>query len=271
LSDEFHYSGAGVDIGSRDLPALKAEFIVRHVGDGSVIVDVGCGGGKMLRTIREHRDGVTLLGCDVTEPTEAGDFAFSAIEPSTGRLPYDNASIDVALLIDVLEHVDRPEMMLSEIARILRPEAQLLAFIPMEGKRISWYSAFRALLGKDLYRRTKGHVQAFRHHEVEQMLAVGFVVKERRYIYHFFGQLMDAALCAALSIGWVRRAFWAHSPYHGSETKPSGSIVGRVVAAVFKAANAAAWAESRMLENIRATSTGVLLVAGVRAAPTTQP
>jgi 2-polyprenyl-3-methyl-5-hydroxy-6-metoxy-1,4-benzoquinol methylase len=266
LSEAFLYSGAGVDISSHDLPALKAEFIVEHVDDGSTVVDIGCGGGKMLRTINEHRRGVTLMGCDVKTPAETnGDFIFAPIDPSTGRLPYDDASVDVVLVIDVFEHVERPEVMLSEIARILRPTGTLVAFVPMEGKRISWYSAFRRILGKDLYKRTKGHVQAFRHDEFDRMLGVEFVVRERRYIYHLLGQLMDAALCAALSVDWVRRAFWSHSPYHGSDVKPSGSVIGRLVSVTFKAANAAAWAESRTLRNVRATSTGVLFVAGLRS------
>ena len=71
--------------------------------------------------------------------------------------------------------------------------------------------------------RTKDHINSFTHEEVERMLAARFVVDERRYLYHFFGQLMDAALCAALAIGPVRRAFWTHSPYHGESnaTRPA--------------------------------------------------
>ena len=266
MSDDFHFASEVVDITAHDLPGVKAAFVVRRVADGSVLVDVGCGGGKMLRTINEHRRGVTLLGCDVKEPTDInGDFTFAALDRSTGLLPYADASVDVALVVDVLEHVERPETTLSEIARILRPDGKLLAFVPMEGEPISWFSAFRAVLGQDLYERTKGHTHAYTHDEAERMLAVGFVVEERRYLYHFLGQLMDAALCAALAIGPIRRAFWTHSPYHGeSNAARPPSIVGRVVAAVFKAANAAAWVESRLLRNIRATSAGVLFEARVR-------
>ena len=76
-----------VDITARDLPGLKAAFAVEHVADGSVVLDVGCGGGKMLRTIRVHRPGVTLLGCDIKEPADInGEFAFTALDRSTGLL-----------------------------------------------------------------------------------------------------------------------------------------------------------------------------------------
>ena len=141
----------------------------------------------------------------------------------------------------------------------------MLAFVPIEGEPISWFSVFRAFLGNDLYVRTKDHINSFTHDEVERMLAARFIVDERRYLYHFLGQLMDAALCAALTIGPVRRAFWTHSPYHGESTaaRPM-SIVGRAVAVTFRAANVAAWIESRLLRNVRAMSAGTLFAARVR-------
>jgi SAM-dependent methyltransferase len=152
--------------------------------------------------------------------------------------------------------------MLSEIARVLRPDGRMLAFVPIEGEPISWFSVFRAVLGKDLYVRTKGHINSFTHDEVERMLGVSFVVDERNYLYHFLGQLMDAALWAATTIGPLRCAFWTHSPYHGESTaaRPR-SVFGRLVAVSFRTANAVAWVESRLMRNVRAMSAGVLYAA----------
>jgi hypothetical protein len=139
----------------------------------------------------------------------------------------------------------------------------LLAFVPVEGERLSWYRLFRRVLGDDLYARTKGHIQAFTHAEVEELLNAHFVVEERVFAYHPLGQLMDAGLCAALSLGPVQRSFWAYSPFHGDETRPRG-IVGRSVAAVLRLANALAWAESSVLHRVRTGSAGVLLAARPR-------
>ncbi len=263
MSDDFRFASEAVDITAHDLPGLKAAFVLARVDDGSVVVDVGCGGGKMLTTIGEHRHGMTLLGCDVDESLHInGDITFTALDRSTGLLPYKDSSVDVALLIDVLEHVDHPETTLSEIARILRPDGRILAFVPIEGEPISWFSVFRAVLGDDLYVRTKGHINSFTHGEVERMLGVSFVVDERNYLYHFFGQLMDAALWAALTISPLRRAFWTHSPYHGESTatRPR-SVVGRLIAVSFRTANVAAWVESRLLRNVATMSAGVLYAA----------
>jgi 2-polyprenyl-3-methyl-5-hydroxy-6-metoxy-1,4-benzoquinol methylase len=46
--------------------------------------------------------------------------------------------VDVALIFDVLEHVERPDQMLAEVNRIVRPGGLLVAFIPIEGERFSW-------------------------------------------------------------------------------------------------------------------------------------
>lgn len=267
VRDDWLFSSDVVDVSAHTLPSRKAAFIVGHVADGSVVLDVGCGGGKMLRTINQHRHGVTLLGCDVEEPRAVnGALTFTLLDASSALLPYDDSSVDVALVVDVLEHVDHPETTLSEIARILRPHGKLLAFIPVEGESISWFRGFRAVLGQDLYVRTKGHINSFTHDEVERMLAVRFVVDERRYLYHVVGQLMDAALWAVQTIGPVRRGFWTHSPYHGesNETRPP-SFIGRLVAMIFGAANAIAWVESRLLRNVQPTSAGVLVSARVRS------
>ena len=110
-------------------------------------------------------------------PTDInGDFAFTPLDGDTGLLPYDDSSVDVALMIDVLEHVEQPETVLSEIARILRPDGKMLAFVPIEGEPISWFSLFRAILGQDLYVRTKDHINSFTHDHVERMLAARFDV-----------------------------------------------------------------------------------------------
>ncbi|MFZ1994818.1 MAG: class I SAM-dependent methyltransferase [Solirubrobacteraceae bacterium] len=267
MTHDFHFASDVVDIAAHDLPGLKSSFVVERVANGSAVLDVGCGGGKMLRTMKVHRRDLTLLGCDVVVPGDInGDFAFTQLDADTGLLPYDDASVDVALMIDVLEHVDHPETVLDEIARILRPNGRMLAFIPIEGEPVSWYSAFRAILGQDLYVRTKDHINSFTHDQVERMLGARFVIDERRYLYHVLGQLMDAALCAALTLGPVRRAFWTHSPYHGeSNASRPPSLVGRLVSTAFKAANVAAWVESSLLRNVRAMSGGVLLEARRRS------
>jgi SAM-dependent methyltransferase len=202
-----------------------------------------------------------LLGCDVREPGDAGGgFAFRVMDPEDGLLPYDDSLIDVALIVDVLEHVDKPAMLLDEVHRVVRPGGLLLAFVPVEGEPWSWYSLFRLLLGRDLYALTKDHVRAFRHAEVDAMIARHFLVEERRYAYHLVGQLLDATFCAMLRVPVIKQMFWTVSPFHNRATCPK-TFAQRCLQRLLVAGNAVAWAESKLLARVRLGSGGVLVAA----------
>jgi SAM-dependent methyltransferase len=88
------------------------------------ILDVGAGEGSMVERYRGR--GYDVLGVD------------SAYESETVRradllsLPFEAESFDVALCLDVLEHVELldQEKAISEIARVMRPGARLFLTVP---------------------------------------------------------------------------------------------------------------------------------------------
>ena len=47
-----------------------------------------------------------------------------------GGLPFRDAQFDTVLLTDVLEHIARPEPLMQEIARILKPAGRVVVFVP---------------------------------------------------------------------------------------------------------------------------------------------
>jgi SAM-dependent methyltransferase len=250
-SPTFIYSAQPVDLLTHDLPALKAAFLVDHVTDGSVVLDVGCGGGKMLKTIASNSTGNTLLGCDIREPVEQPvEFEFRRVDSSSGVLPYADGSVDVVLLVDILEHVEDPARILAEVHRVLRGGGLALAVIPIEGQPFSWYRVYRRILGGDLYARTKDHIQAFSHDDADRLFATGFNVKDIRYAYHFLGSFMDASMCALLSVDSLETLFWTSSPFHGDGSTPR-SRTGRAVGRIIAWANMVAWLESRVLRRLR--------------------
>jgi SAM-dependent methyltransferase len=261
VTEVFQYAAEEVDIGARDLPSMKARFLLASVIPGDSVLDVGCGGGKMLRTVGANRSAVRLFGCDVKEPAGLhGEFEFTLVDPVANVLPYRDGSMDVVVLIDVLEHVDRPDRILDEVARVLRPAGRLAAFVPVEGERLSWYRLFRSVFGEDLYERTKGHVQAFTHVGLDRLLSERFVVEAKAYAYHPIGQFLDATLCAAMQATSVRNAFWAHSPYHGSSA-PNPTFFARAFARLLRTGNFLAWLESRLFHRVRFGAAGVLIAA----------
>jgi len=258
--DGFRWGSQVVDVDAKDLPGLKAKFMVEHVPQAGAVLEVGCGQGKMLRTLEAHRPDLELHGCDV-RPVEAENpgFAFRMLEDESGTLPYEDARFDVVLLMDVLEHVPNPEKTLDEVRRILKPSGMLVAFVPAEGEALSAYRVYRALLGADLYAETKTHIQAFSREKLRSLVASRFRVEEHRFAYHLLGHVMDATLFAAMKLKPLASVYWKENHYYQEETSPS--LVSKVFNGALTAANRLAWAESTLFANVPYTAAGVLFAA----------
>jgi SAM-dependent methyltransferase len=255
-----------VDPAAPSLPALKVKFLLEHLPAMGSVLEVGSGGGKLLRTIARHRPGLALHGCDVRDPQSPPDcYSFRRIE---NGLPHEAAAFDAVVLFDVLEHVAEPGALLDDVARVLRPGGRLVAFIPVEGEALSFYELFRRLLGENLYVETKDHVQAFTHRGLAQLLGARFTTRVVQYAYHPLGQLMDAAFFAAHRLPRLKTFWWRDNAiYHGKKREASAAT--STLNFLLEAGNALAFAESTLLARTRAGSAGVLLealVAPVRTA-----
>jgi SAM-dependent methyltransferase len=130
---------------------LSAWQIRRHVPTfaGKRVGDFGCGyQASFSRTILADTSGVVL--CDVALADDLKrDGRVQAIE---GQLPdalaaLPSASLDVVLIVSVLEHVREPQRLLAEAHRLLAPGGVLLVNVPSwRGKRYLELSAFRLRL-----------------------------------------------------------------------------------------------------------------------------
>lgn len=95
-------------------------------------LDVGCGTGAMLREL--SAGGWTLVaGCD--DSTLALGFcrqrgAGALVRASAPALPFADASMDLVLALDVIEHLDDDVAALREMARVCRPDGHLLIHVP---------------------------------------------------------------------------------------------------------------------------------------------
>jgi SAM-dependent methyltransferase len=87
------------------------------------VLDAGCGEGVL---VAEYADRLAIEGVDAH---------YSSTRVRTGSvtaLPYDSATFDRALCLDVLEHLTFEEQpaALAELHRVLRPGAELLVSVP---------------------------------------------------------------------------------------------------------------------------------------------
>jgi SAM-dependent methyltransferase len=258
-----HYWGSRpIDLRSRDLPRLKAEYLVDATPPTGRVLEIGCGGGRLLQTLAVHRPGVELHGVDI-RPLRVvpSGFEFRLVDPSAPDLPYDDAAFDTVVMFDFLEHVDDPAAHLAAARRVLRSSGELVSFTPLEGNPCSVYRLYRRWLGDDLYVETKDHRQAFSERDLDGLVGEQFEIVDRRYLYHALGQLMDATLFALLRLPVVRRRYVEDHPYYQDDAEPGSGAL----AALMRLGNWLAYSESRVLRARSWGSTGLLFRARAKA------
>lgn len=257
MSFEPRWGAVAIDPKAHDLPALKLSFLLRHAPATGRLMELGCGEGKVLRTLRRERPELTLLGCDVRNvpPLDAA-FEFRRIEHG---LPVRDGELDAVVFADVLEHVEDPTGTVRELRRALRPGGLLIGFVPLEGERLSAYAFYRALLGRDLYRQTKEHTQSFTRAGVRGLLHE-FELVEEQHAYHALGQWLDASFFAAARLPRLRRFWWTENRYYQAAPREQ-SVVPRLLNRLLTLGNRLAYAESRVLARVPWFSAGLLFAA----------
>ena len=111
-------------------------YLRRLVGSNQDVLDLGCGEGFIASLIAER--GNRLVGVDVLpQPKNLSAFEhymsadLSMPEPLNGVVEQLNGKkFDRVLLMDILEHLPRPELLLRDCHRLLKPNGQLLVSVP---------------------------------------------------------------------------------------------------------------------------------------------
>lgn len=121
---------------SQDHPIalLRAENALRNpwiekviqdkIGQNCSVLDVGCGGGFLTNYLAQK--GYTVSGVDLSkksleiaqknDPTQSVQYHFA----SAYELPFDEGTFDVVSAMDLLEHVEKPELVIQEASRVLK-------------------------------------------------------------------------------------------------------------------------------------------------------
>ena len=121
-------------------PWIAAQ-IARSFSGSVAVLDVGCGGGFLSNHLgcAGHR----VVGLDGSRDALAIASRFDhtgRVRYQQGdalRLPFDEASFDVVCAMDFLEHVENPDQVIAEAARVLKPSG-LFFFHTFNRNLLSW-------------------------------------------------------------------------------------------------------------------------------------
>jgi len=104
-----------------DLNGPSLDFILDQIDPAATsLVDVGCGGGHLLREIRRTHPHLRLEGLDVLDRDQVAGYSYT--RGRVERLPYPDSSFDVVVSSHVIEHLLHLEQAVEEIKRVARKQ-----------------------------------------------------------------------------------------------------------------------------------------------------
>ena len=105
------------------------EAIERLVRPGDHVLDAGCGGGRLFTYDLRGRASL-VVGVDLTSDVAQNPNIDAPLRASLAALPFASETFDLVICKHVLEHLEAPASAFRELARVLRPQGQLLILTP---------------------------------------------------------------------------------------------------------------------------------------------
>jgi len=170
----------------------RLQMIVTAAGERirGRILENGCGVGIYLEHLAPYGGVLVGLEVDFERAWEAHTRCAQIVQAVGEALPFPEASLDLIISHEVLEHVSDDEVSIQEMVRALRPGGRLVIFLPNRGypfetHGIYWrgeYHFGNAPLVNYLPRRLRDrlapHVRIYSFHDLERLftgLPVRFV------------------------------------------------------------------------------------------------
>jgi ubiquinone/menaquinone biosynthesis C-methylase UbiE len=146
------------------------------------ILDIGCDGITLTEAVAVNAGATEVVGIDIS----GGAVAYSKrkrpeFHLAIGHgeaLPFHGAIFDIIICLEVLEHVEHPDKLLSEMKRCLRKDGYGLVVVPTETPlfKLLWFLWTRLGKGK-VWRHA--HVQDFPRGVLDRLVKeAGFRVME---------------------------------------------------------------------------------------------
>ncbi|MBS3904323.1 MAG: bifunctional 2-polyprenyl-6-hydroxyphenol methylase/3-demethylubiquinol 3-O-methyltransferase UbiG [Simkania sp.] len=129
--------------------ALRNPWIASLISKDSSVLDIGCGAGLLTNDLaKRHIRRVVGIDLSLGALKEAKEHDQTAQvlykQANANALPFDNEEFDVVCAMDVLEHVEDPEMVIKEASRVLKPGG-LFFFHTFNRNWLSYFTVIKGL------------------------------------------------------------------------------------------------------------------------------
>jgi len=127
---------------------LRNPWIASKLPKGSAVLDVGCGGGLLANFLAVQGFQIDAIDLSRNSLILAKQHDVSGTvryqHGDAMRLPFEDRTFDAVTAMDLLEHVDKPELVISEAGRVLK-DGGLFFFHTFNRNWLSWLLAVKGV------------------------------------------------------------------------------------------------------------------------------
>jgi ubiquinone/menaquinone biosynthesis C-methylase UbiE len=187
-SEQAHIVAEGTDILIPRIAKLCSPI------EEGLMLDVGCGFGTISGALQITLDMKPFgLDCNSELLKEANKKGIKTeqINLETDKFPFENETFNLALFIEVIEHMAKPEHCLSEIARVLKRNGELILTTP---NLASFQGRIQILRGNDplkvsvIDRAYDRHIRLYAKDSLIALLSEWFSITKVEYCTQYVSQ-----------------------------------------------------------------------------------
>jgi ubiquinone/menaquinone biosynthesis C-methylase UbiE len=153
------------------------EYLKNYINKNSIIVDAGCGKTGIISEFKEIPK--SIIGIDINKVSlEKNRIVDKKIMANLENIPLDENSTDIVMSEFVLEHLQNPDLVFKEVARILKPGGVFIFITPnivnpiIALSKILPYNVHRFMKAK-LLKRDETHRTYYRANTFRKLLRLG--------------------------------------------------------------------------------------------------